>query len=73
MEQVNDLIINQARRNKVMNGGTIGGFTVVAIDGTEAMRSTSKHWSCSKCRGTVLNRGEADETTYYHANIVGAA
>ena len=73
LEQINDLIINQARRNKVMSGGTVDGFTVVAIDGTEAMRSTSKRWSCAKCRSTVLNRGEVDETTYYHENIVGAA
>jgi len=71
--QLNDLIINRARRNKVMNGGTVDGFTVVAIDGTEAQRSTSKHWSCSKCRSSVYNKGEADETTYYHENIVGAA
>lgn len=73
LEQINDLIINRARRNKVMSGGTIDGFTVVAIDGTEALRSTSKRWSCAKCRSTVLNRGEVDETTYYHENIVGAA
>lgn len=71
--RINDLIINQARRNKVMNGGTIDGFSVVAIDGTEARRSTSKHWSCSKCRSSVYNKGEIDETTYYHENIVGAA
>lgn len=73
LSKTNDLIINQARRNKVMNGGTIDGFTVVAIDGTEAVRSTSEHWSCSKCRCSVYNKGEADETTYYHENIVGAA
>jgi hypothetical protein len=73
LEQINDLIINQARRNKVFNGGTLDGFSVVAIDGTEAVRSTSKHWSCSKCRRSVYNKGEADEITYYHENIVGAA
>ena len=71
--QINDLIINHARRNKVFNGGTIDGFTVVAIDGTEAQRSKSKHWSCSKCRLSVFNKGTADETAYYHENIVGAA
>jgi hypothetical protein len=71
--RINDLIINQARRNKVMNGGTIDGFTVVAIDGTEVVRSTSKHRSCSKCRSSVYNKDEADEITYYHENIVGAA
>ena len=71
--QINDLIINQARRNKVFNGGTLDGFSVVAIDGTEAQCSTSKHWSCSKCRLSVFNKGTADETTYYHENIVGAA
>jgi hypothetical protein len=71
--QINDFIINQARRNKVMNGGTVDGFKVVAIDGTEVLRSKSKHWSCLKCRSSVYNKGETDETTYYHENIVGAA
>lgn len=72
-EAINDQIINQARRNKAFAGGTIDGFTVVAIDGTEVLRSKSEHWSCSKCRRSVFNKGETAETTYYHENIVGAA
>ncbi len=71
--RINDLIINQARRNKVFAGGTIDGFTVAAIDGTEVLRSKSEHWSCSKFRRSVFNKGETAETTYYHENIVGAA
>ncbi len=70
---VNDLLIGRARRNKTFSGGTIDGFTVVGIDGTEALRSKSEHWSCPKCRRSVSNKGEADETTYYHENLVGAA
>jgi len=73
LRKMNANIITRARRNKVFAGGTIDGFSVVAIDGTEVFRTTSERWSCKHCRRSVYNKGEADETIYYHENLVGAA
>ncbi|NMD41978.1 MAG: hypothetical protein GYA86_01550, partial [Firmicutes bacterium] len=51
-EKYNYGIIRTSRYNKVFQGGTIDGFTVVALDGTEAFRTQSVNWSCEKCRRT---------------------
>ncbi len=66
-------IIRTSRYNKVFQGGTIDGFTVVALDGTEAFRTQSVGWSCEKCRRTERTDPEGNKETDYHENVVGAA
>lgn len=47
-EQLNAKVIRTSRYNKVLQQGTIDGFTVVALDGTEVFRTQSKAWSSRK-------------------------
>lgn len=72
-EQLNSRIIRTSRYNKVFQQGTIDGFTVVALDGTETFRTQSKGWSCEKCRTTVRTNSDGNVETDYHENLVGAA
>ncbi len=72
-EKYNYGIIRTSRYNKVFQGGTIDGFTVVALDGTEAFRTQSVNWSCEKCRRTERTDPEGNKETDYHENVVGAA
>lgn len=70
---MNANIITRGQRNKVFAGGTIDGFSVVYVVWVEAYRKTSKHVSCGHCRQSVCNKGQFDETTYYHENLAVAA
>ncbi len=72
-ERFNRRIIKTARYNKVFQHGTIDGFTVVALDGTEAFRTQCKSWSCEKCRTTKRTDGKPGKEVDYHENLVGAA
>lgn len=72
-EQLNCRIIKTSRYNKVFQHGTIDGFTVVALDGTEAFRTQSERWSCEKCRTTIRTNTDGSEEVDYHENLVGAA
>ena len=47
LKQINEYIIKKAIENKVFENGTIGGYTVVAIDGTKFFGSNKK--SCPEC------------------------
>jgi len=71
--RINDTIITKARYGKVYEGGTIDGFKVVAIDGSEVFRTKSKHWSCDKCRITKITKEDGTKEVQYHEDIVGAA
>ena len=73
LEKYNYEIIRTSRYNKVFQGGTIDGFTVVALDGTEAFRTQSVGWSCEKCRQTERSDPDGNKETDYHENVVGAA
>ena len=73
LEKYNYEIIRTSRYNKVFQGGTIDGFTVVALDGTEAFRTQSAGWSCEKCRRTERTNPDGSKETDYHENVVGAA
>lgn len=66
-------IISTARYNKVFQGGVIDGFTVVALDGTEAFRTQSVSWSCEKCRRIERTSPDGSKETDYHENVVGVA
>lgn len=72
-EQVNVRIVKSSRYNKVFQRGTIDGFTVVALDGTEVFRTKSKHWGCRKCRTTIRTNADGSKEIDYHENLVGAA
>lgn len=73
LETINNTMIKKARYNKIYQGGTIDGFPVVAIDGTEILRTQSEHWSCAKCRRTVRSKDDGTAEIDYHENLVGAA
>lgn len=73
LKQFNDHIIEKARYGKAFQNGTIDGFSFVALDGTEVLRTQSEHWRCSKCRKTVRTRDDGSEEVDYHENLVGAA
>ena len=45
--RINKNIINKSVRNKVLDGGTISGYTVAAIDGTNLFNNQSPH--CDDC------------------------
>lgn len=73
LKRINDNLIETARYHKVYQNGTIDGFTVVALDGTEIVRTRSEHWRCSKCRKTEHTQEDGTTVTEYHENLVGAA
>lgn len=66
-------IIKTARYNGVFRGGTIDGFTVVALDGTELTRTESKQRSCSCCKTTVHTKEDSSRVIQMHENFVGAS
>jgi hypothetical protein len=70
--EVNDSIIKKARYGKVYQGGTIDGFNVVAIDGSEVFRTKCKSWSCEECRITEITKEDGTKELQYHEDIVAA-
>lgn len=60
LRRINNSIIKKAVRNKVLDEGTIDGYTVAAIDGTRLFRTEKAH--CNDCLYTS-NRGKE---YYYH-------
>jgi Transposase DDE domain len=56
-------IIQTARRNKVFQQGTIGGWVVVGLDGVELFESTKK--CCDQC----LTREKEGITHYFHRGV----
>lgn len=65
IRQIHESVIDRIRRNRVFSGGTIGGYTVVALDGVELFGSTKK--SCPECLTRKLKTGE---TEYFHRSVV---
>lgn len=66
-------IVKKARYNKVFEGGTIDGFTVAALDGSELTRTESKQRSCSFCKKTVYTKEDGTQVIQWHENVVGAS
>ena len=60
LRSINSSIIKKAVRNKVLDEGTIDGYTVAAIDGTRLFRTEKTH--CSDCLHTSNN----GKQYYYH-------
>lgn len=59
---MNSKIIKKAKRNKVLEEGTIDGYTVAAIDGTKLFGSYKK--SCEECCTTTTRN---KQTQYFHS------
>jgi len=70
--EINDSVIKKARYGKVYQGGTIDGFKVTALDGSEVFRTKCESWSCEKCRITEITKEDGTKETQYHEDIVGA-
>lgn len=66
-------IVKKARYNSALKGGTIDGFTVVALDGSELTRTGSKQRSCPLCKKTVYPQEDGSEIIQRHENVVGAS
>jgi hypothetical protein len=66
-------IIKTARYNKVYQGGTIDGFTVAALDGTELTRTESQHRSCKLCKASKYTKEDGTKVIQMHENFVGAS
>ena len=58
--------IVKARENKVFDNGTLDGYVVAAIDGTQTFNSDKK--SCENCL-TSLKKGK-QETRNFHRSVV---
>ena len=56
LRQIIEKTIKKAVRNKVLDGGTIDGLNVVAIDGTNLFSNQSPH--CDDC---ILKRNKGKE------------
>ncbi len=69
---INDAVIKKARYGKVYQGGTIDGFKVTALDGSEVFRTKHKSWSCEQCRVTEITKEDGSKELQYHEDIVGA-
>ncbi|MFO7952116.1 MAG: hypothetical protein R6U91_04850, partial [Bacillota bacterium] len=70
--EINDSVIKKARYGKVYQGGTIDGFKVTALDGSEVFRTKCGSWSCEKCRITEITKEDGSKEAQYHEDIVGA-
>ncbi|MFO8191479.1 MAG: transposase [Bacillota bacterium] len=69
--EINDSVIKKARYGKVYQGGTIDGFKVTALDGSEVFRTKSESWSCEQCRITEITKEDGTKEAQYHEDIVG--
>jgi len=70
--EINDAVIKKARYGKVYQGGTIDGFKVTALDGSEVFRTKCESWSCEKCRITEITKEDGTKEVQYHEDIVGS-
>ena len=66
-------IVTKARYNKALKGGTIDGFNVVALDGTELTRTQSQQRHCTCCRTTIRTAEDGSQVIQRHENFVGAS
>jgi hypothetical protein len=73
LRHYNQLIIKVARYNKAMRHGTIDGFLVAALDGTETTRTTSPQRGCDCCKTSVYTSADGATVEQKHENFVGAS
>lgn len=64
LQEINDQVIQKARRNKVLRDGTIDGWVVSALDGVELFESKKK--CCPGCLTRVI-----DGVTHHYHRFVG--
>ena len=63
--RINKNIINKSVRNKVLDGGTISGYTVAAIDGTNLFNNQSPH--CDDC---ILKTNKGKEYYSHSCTVI---
>jgi hypothetical protein len=68
VREYNSLIIQKARYNRVFCGGTVDGYVVVGIDGTELYATKAKSRRCDVCSVRVKGSGEE-----YYERVVAAS
>ncbi|NLB51769.1 MAG: transposase [Syntrophomonadaceae bacterium] len=66
-------VVKISRYNKAFKDGTLDGFTVVALDGTELTRTESKHRSCDRCKKSEYTKEDGTKVIQMHENFVGAS
>lgn len=67
LRSIHEEVIHHIYKNRVLQGGTIGGYKTVAIDGMELFSSTKK--SCLNC---LTRKNKKGETEYFHRSVVCA-
>ncbi|MGB9879843.1 MAG: transposase [Anaerolineae bacterium] len=68
VREYNSFIIQKARYNKVFSGGTVDGYVVVGIDGTELFKTSAKSRRCGLCCVRVKESREE-----YYERVVAAS
>ncbi|MGI6317273.1 MAG: transposase [Dethiobacteria bacterium] len=66
-------VVKISRYNKAFQGGTLDGFTVAALDGTELTRTESKHRSCNCCKKSEYTKEDGTKVIQMHENFVGVS
>lgn len=67
IRKIHENVIDRVFRNRVLRGGTIGGYITAAIDGVELFSSTKK-----KSSGCLKRKNTSGETEYFIRNVVCA-
>ena len=67
------LIVQDARYNKVFQGGTLDGFKVISLDGTRLTTTESRQRHCDKCKRTELTAEDGTGYIQWHEDFVGAS
>ena len=65
IRSIHEETVDKMKQNRVFREGTIGGYTVVGIDGVELFSSTKK-----SCPGCLTRKNRAGETEYFHRSVV---
>lgn len=67
LKAIHDTMIDRVKRNRVLHGGTIGGYVTVAIDGLELFSSYKK-----KMDDCLTRTHKNGETEYFYRSVVCA-
>lgn len=65
LRNIHEEVTDRIYKNRVLQGGTAGGYKTAAIDGTELFSSTKK--SCSGC---LTRKNKKGETEYFHRSVI---
>ena len=65
IRRLHEETIDTLKRNRVLCGGTTGGYVVVGIDGVELFSRTKK-----SCPGCLSRKNRNGETEHFHRSVV---